>query len=48
MSEKMNPNTPWQEITPGGTIYTAGNAMEFKTGDWRSSRPVFITEKCKQ
>ena len=45
MSEcKINKNTPWQELTIGGNIYEAGNAREFKTGDWRSIRPVFISE----
>ena len=49
MSEtKINKNTPMCELTLGGDIYTAGNAREFKTGDWRSIRPVYITEKCKQ
>ena len=45
-SDKLNNNTPWQDLTIGGNIYTAGNAKEFKTGDWRSSTPVFIPEKC--
>jgi len=44
----MNPTMSWKELTPGGTIYTAGNAKDFKTGDWRSVKPVFIEEKCKQ
>ena len=43
----INPNTPMEEMTPGGDIYTAGNAKEFKTGDWRSMRPVFTSEKFK-
>ena len=45
---KINANSTWQELTPGGTIYDAANAMEFKTGDWRSNKPVWIEEKCKQ
>ena len=47
MSE-INPNTPMNEMTIGGTIYEAGNARNFKTGDWRSMKPVFDSEKCKQ
>ena len=43
-SDKLNKNTPWQDLTPGGEIYTAGNSMEFKTGDWRSVKPVFLPE----
>ena len=34
---EINPNTPMEKLTPGGDIYTSGNAVEFKTGDWRSS-----------
>lgn len=44
----IDKNTPANELTIGGNIYTAGNATEFKTGDWRSSKPIFIKEKCKQ
>ncbi len=36
------------ELTPGGTIYEAGNAREFKTGDWRSQKPIWHSELCKQ
>ena len=45
---KINSKTPWQDLTIGGNIYDAGNAVEFKTGDWRSITPVYIPEKCKQ
>jgi pyruvate ferredoxin oxidoreductase delta subunit len=45
---EINPKTPWRDVTTGGTIYDAGNARNFKTGDWRSTKPVFIEEKCKQ
>ena len=45
---KISPNTNWRDITLGGTIYDAGNAREFKTGDWRSVKPIFIEEKCTQ
>lgn len=44
----IDKNTPVEELTPGGIIYQAGNAREFKTGDWRSMYPVWIEEKCKQ
>ncbi len=45
---KINKDTPWQDLTIGGNIYEAGNAKEFKTGDWRSIRPIFLSDKCKQ
>lgn len=46
--KEMTPDVSWREITPGGTIYTSGNANDFKTGDWRSKKPIWIQEKCKQ
>ena len=47
MSE-INVNSTYEELTPGGCIYEAANSLKFKTGDWRSVKPVFIEEKCKQ
>jgi pyruvate ferredoxin oxidoreductase delta subunit len=38
----------WKEITEGGMIPYAGNAEAFNTGDWRSMKPVWLQEKCKQ
>ncbi|MCE1245612.1 MAG: 4Fe-4S binding protein [Firmicutes bacterium] len=36
----------WNEVPLGGVILEAGNAKEYKTGDWRSQRPVVDKEKC--
>ena len=44
----ITPDVLWKDITPGGNIYDAGNAEDFKTGDWRSMRPIWLKEKCKQ
>ena len=44
----INKNTPACKMTIAGNIYEAGNAREFKTGDWRSLRPQYIPEKCTQ
>jgi pyruvate ferredoxin oxidoreductase delta subunit len=38
----------WKEITHGSHVFEAGNAVNFKTGDWRSEKPVFVAEECKQ
>jgi len=38
----------WKEITHGSHVFEAGSAKNFKTGDWRSQKPVFLAEKCKQ
>ena len=40
---KINPNTPMEEMAPGGTIYEAGNAKEFKTCDRRIIKTVFLS-----
>ncbi len=36
----------WKEIPIGGKILEAGNSKEYKTGDWRTFRPIHIPEKC--
>lgn len=36
----------WKEIPIGGLILEAGNADTYKTGDWRSMRPIVNQEKC--
>jgi pyruvate ferredoxin oxidoreductase delta subunit len=38
----------WKDITHGSHVFEAGSAKNFKTGDWRSKKPVFVAEKCKQ
>jgi pyruvate ferredoxin oxidoreductase delta subunit len=37
---------PTNKLLAGGIIRDAGNAAEFKTGDWRSNVPVFVEENC--
>ena len=39
---------PWQDMPHGAHVFEAGNAVNFKTGDWRSEKPVFVAENCKQ
>jgi len=48
MAKEMNETMNWKELTPGGTIYTAGNAENFNTGDWRVNKPIFKEDKCIQ
>ncbi len=36
----------WREIPIGGLITEAGSSVKFKTGDWRTYRPVLHEEKC--
>jgi pyruvate ferredoxin oxidoreductase delta subunit len=43
MSKPLN----WNELRKGD-ILPAGTANEFKTGDWRSRKPIWHAEKCIQ
>jgi len=36
----------WQELLPGSVVVEAGNAKQYRTGDWRSERPVWDHQKC--
>ena len=36
----------WEEIPIGCVVTEAGNAHEYKTGDWKSQRPVVDKDKC--
>lgn len=36
----------WKQLAIGGIIKKAGSSEEFKTGDWRSFRPVVDNDKC--
>ncbi len=40
-----NEGPRWQELALGGLIVTAGNAVSYQTGGWRSLRPVINWEK---
>ncbi len=36
----------WKEIPLGGVIIEAGNAKKFKTGAWRTKKPITDKSKC--
>ncbi len=36
----------WKTITFGCDILEPGNSVKFRTGDWRSQRPVLDKDKC--
>lgn len=38
----------WKELEDGGRIISAGNSTLYKTGDWRTNRPVWDQSKCTQ
>lgn len=35
-----------REVPMGGLIPEAGNSTEYKTGDWRSMKPIWHEEGC--
>ncbi|MFH1917458.1 MAG: 4Fe-4S binding protein [Nanoarchaeota archaeon] len=38
----------WNELEDGGRIIVAGNSIKYKTGDWRTNRPIWDKSKCTQ
>jgi pyruvate ferredoxin oxidoreductase delta subunit len=36
----------WHEINPGCMVFAAGNAANYKTGSWKSQRPLWDNAKC--
>ena len=45
---EIHEQTPWQEMTIGGEIYESGTSRAIHTGEWRSMRPIWDRDKCKQ
>jgi pyruvate ferredoxin oxidoreductase delta subunit len=41
-------NISWKDITPAGNVTVAGSAEDTITGEWRSDRPEWSADKCKQ
>jgi len=44
LSEESKPG--WKSIPIGGILLEPGSAIKYKTGDWRTFRPVIDKEKC--
>ena len=45
MAKPMEAYT-WRDLEVGNVITEPGSARAYKTGDWRTSRPVFYDGKC--
>jgi pyruvate ferredoxin oxidoreductase delta subunit len=41
----MKKDMGWKDLDFGDSV-AGGTAKDFKTGDWRSEKPVFDKEKC--
>jgi pyruvate ferredoxin oxidoreductase delta subunit len=42
----MPQGTGWKDIPIGGMIVEAGNAVRYRTGEWRAFKPVVDQDKC--
>lgn len=40
--------THYEDLPKGGIVRSSGNAETYRTGDWRSQKPVIDFDKCKQ
>lgn len=50
MKKQLKTPTPdmgYKEITRAGIMQIPGNADEYNTGEWRSMRPIWYSDKCK-
>ena len=36
----------WRDLAPGCVVLEPGNARAYRTGDWKSFRPVLDKDKC--
>ena len=46
MPSKSEDKLTWKEIEVGAIVTEAGNACQYRTGDWRSRRPTYDFPKC--
>ncbi len=45
MAKKENELT-WMDIEVGAIVTEPGNASQYRTGDWRSQKPVYDFDRC--
>ena len=43
---KTEAELTWRDLEIGCIVTEPGNAKQYKSGDWRSQRPIFDTNKC--
>jgi pyruvate ferredoxin oxidoreductase delta subunit len=46
LPSKSEDKLTWKEIEVGAIVTEAGNACQYRTGDWRSRRPTYDFPKC--
>ena len=45
---KLGVKTKWQDLTEGMIVVGSGTSKEFNTGEWSTTKAVFVADKCKQ
>ncbi len=45
---KIKQGSTWRDVPMAGNILEPGTSVEYKTGSWRSERPIWDAEKCTQ
>ena len=45
---KIKQGSTWRDVPAGGNIVEGGTSREYKTGSWRSERPIWSAERCIQ
>lgn len=43
---KREDELTWKDLEIGAIVTEPGNASQYKTGDWRSQRPVYNFDRC--
>ena len=43
---KLEGELTWKDLNIGAIVSEPGNASQYKTGDWKSERPIFNTARC--
>ena len=38
----------WKDLEIGAIVTEPGSASQYKTGDWRSQKPIFENSKCNK
>jgi pyruvate ferredoxin oxidoreductase delta subunit len=44
--KKVQQEPAWHELPKAGLMIEPGSAEKYKTGDWRTFRPIWNQEKC--
>jgi len=43
---KSESEVTWKDLEIGSIVTEPGNAAQYKTGEWRSQRPIIDKDKC--